>query len=201
MSINTEGHSGKQPLAPIWVGVAICLFFPVGLFLLWKHPTLSRNGKWWAAGLTWAVLGTLVGSQLKSETKSPPMPEAEQSGGTRTPSTPVEHPTDTERSGELFSDEEMEDLYRKAFKLRLGMSENEVLRIMGQPTERKTFDPSQHTVPGLPVVDPRVLNTSTWSSAKNSGSEFIMVTVTDDRAVDIVAHKKGGAILELSELR
>lgn len=48
--------SPNKPLAPIWVGLAIFVFFPLGLFLLWRHPTLGRNGKWWAAGLAWSVL-------------------------------------------------------------------------------------------------------------------------------------------------
>lgn len=50
----STAESSKEPLAPIWVGLAIWLFFPLGLFLLWKHPTLGKNGKWWAAGIAWA---------------------------------------------------------------------------------------------------------------------------------------------------
>jgi len=72
----STAESSKKPLAPIWVGLAIWLFFPLGLYLLWRHPTLGKNGKWWAAGITWACLLMFMGSRAENEdVSSPDKPE------------------------------------------------------------------------------------------------------------------------------
>jgi hypothetical protein len=44
--------TGKIP--PVWIGAALALFFPVGLYFVWKHPVWSaaRKGAWTGA---WAV--------------------------------------------------------------------------------------------------------------------------------------------------
>lgn len=64
-------------LAPILLGLAIWLFFPLGLFLLWRHPTLGKNGKWWAAGIAWACFLVFMGSRAeKEETLDPAKAEA-----------------------------------------------------------------------------------------------------------------------------
>jgi hypothetical protein len=103
-------------------------------------------------------------------------------------------------TGKTFSDKQMEQLCRQAFKLRLGMSETEVFQIMGQsPSERKYFNPADHTLPGLPVVDPRPHDTCIWSSTSDPGYYFVMVTLKEGRTVDITANKNRGRILELSE--
>lgn len=51
-----EPQATKTPLAPMAVGLAIFFFFPVGLYLLYKHPVLSRNRGWWWAGGIWSFL-------------------------------------------------------------------------------------------------------------------------------------------------
>lgn len=56
MPAETANESSQEGLAPIWVGLAILVFFPVGMFLLWRHPTLRHNKKWWAVGTAWAFL-------------------------------------------------------------------------------------------------------------------------------------------------
>lgn len=103
-------------------------------------------------------------------------------------------------TGKTFSDKKMEHLCRQAFKLRLGMSETEVFQIMGQsPSERKHFNPADHTLPGLPVVDPRPHDTCIWDATSDPGYYFVMVTFKAGRTVDITANKNRGRILELSE--
>ncbi|HEU5119192.1 MAG TPA: hypothetical protein VFT74_21560, partial [Isosphaeraceae bacterium] len=42
------------------VGLAIFLFFPVGLYLLWRHPVLGHSKKWWWAGGAWGFLVILA---------------------------------------------------------------------------------------------------------------------------------------------
>lgn len=46
--------------SPLVVGLAIFLFFPMGLYLLWKHPVLVRNKKWWWAGGMWGLIVSLA---------------------------------------------------------------------------------------------------------------------------------------------
>ena len=41
---------------PLWVGLAIFACFPVGLYLLWRHPTLGRDRKWWGFGGAWSLV-------------------------------------------------------------------------------------------------------------------------------------------------
>ena len=67
MTATTGNGSSQEGLAPIWVGLAIWLFFPLGLFLLWRHPTLGKNGKWWAAGIAWACFIMLMGSRAEEK--------------------------------------------------------------------------------------------------------------------------------------
>ena len=43
-------------LPPVVVGLAIFLFFPAGLYLLWRHPVLGRNRAWWWVGGAWSFL-------------------------------------------------------------------------------------------------------------------------------------------------
>jgi hypothetical protein len=59
-----------QPLSPLLVGVAMFLFFPLGLYLLWRHPTLGKNGKWWAAGIAWGVAVMFMASREENSPKT-----------------------------------------------------------------------------------------------------------------------------------
>lgn len=86
MADQPGGNSPKEPLAPIWVGLAIWLFFPLGLFLLWHHPHLGKNGKWWASGIAWACFIMFMGS--RAEEDGPPVVDS----STAKPSETVEAP-------------------------------------------------------------------------------------------------------------
>jgi len=59
-----------QPLSPRLVGVAMFLFFPLGFYLLWRHPTLGKNGKWWAAGIAWGVAVMFMASREENSPKT-----------------------------------------------------------------------------------------------------------------------------------
>lgn len=62
----------KAPLYPPVIGLAIFVFFPVGLYLLWKHPTLGRDRRWWWAGGAWGflvLLAALNGDKGKSRSE------------------------------------------------------------------------------------------------------------------------------------
>lgn len=84
MTAAAANGSSKEGLAPILVGLAIGLFLPLGLFLLWRHPTLGKNGKWWAAGIAWACFLVLMGSRAEKDDPEAPVPNdktAEATGG------------------------------------------------------------------------------------------------------------------------
>jgi hypothetical protein len=75
----------KKPLAPPLVGWAMFLFFPLGLYLLWRHPTLGRNPKWWIAGIGWACLVMLFSGRDGGEgDRRPKASTAEKPGGSAT---------------------------------------------------------------------------------------------------------------------
>ncbi len=189
----------SKALSPVIVGLAMFLFFPVGLYLLWRHPMLGKNRTWWGMGIAWACMVMLMGSMEDPQEQKPSVSHQQEEAASQ-PRSWSEKGGTNGGSGKTFPDKEMENLYRKAFSLRLGMSENDVFRIMGSPTKREAFNPANHVLPGLPVIDPRPLDTSTWSSASDPGSGFIMVTIMEGRVVDINAHKKDGSILRQSEI-
>lgn len=85
------GPESKGTLAPFWVGLAILLFFPLGLFLLWRHPTLGKSGKWWTAGIAWACLVIFNMGDSDTASTDPPTPSVP------SPVTPERPPQATKR--------------------------------------------------------------------------------------------------------
>jgi hypothetical protein len=65
----------NKPLDPVLVGWAMFLFFPLGLYLLWRHPTLGRNAKWWASGIAWACVLLMFSGRDKTERAIDPQSE------------------------------------------------------------------------------------------------------------------------------
>lgn len=191
-----SSRSQQQPLSPVLVGLAIWLFFPLGFYLLWRHPTLRTSGKWWASGIAWACFLLFATNRSAPEADTPTQTESVEEKPAK-----AEKEIQQNATGANFPEKKMDELYRKAFTLRLGMSPDEVFAIMGPPTKRDFFNPADHVLPGLPVVDPRPMDTSTWSSAKDPGNSFIIVNIKEGRAVNIHAHKNRGSILDLSEAR
>jgi hypothetical protein len=67
-----RGEKSRAPRmseSPIVVALAILFFFPAGLFLLWKHPVLSRNKTWWWVGGIWSFLNSCMAMNGDKETK------------------------------------------------------------------------------------------------------------------------------------
>jgi hypothetical protein len=58
-------------MSPTLVGLAIVFFFPAGLFLLWRHPTLSRSRTWWWVGGIWSLLALGAAINGGRDKKSP----------------------------------------------------------------------------------------------------------------------------------
>jgi hypothetical protein len=52
----TERPGELRFIAPLYVGLAIVCFFPLGFYLLSRHPTLARNRRWWIAACLWSAL-------------------------------------------------------------------------------------------------------------------------------------------------
>lgn len=68
MAASTGNESSQEGLAPFWVGIAIFVFFPVGFYLLWRHPTLRHNKVWWAVSVGWAFLYLISNANRPSST-------------------------------------------------------------------------------------------------------------------------------------
>lgn len=112
MSVEPHGNPvGNAPLAPVWVGVALLFLPPLGLFLLWKQPTLRTRTMWWKAAYAWTALWTIgqVGNALSA--KKPTAPPVAPSG-----------------SDSITTKEEFERDYR------------EMCRQAGEPFNRKLFE-------------------------------------------------------------
>ena len=71
-SASGSGQASKKPIAPMLVGLAMFLFFPLGLYLLWQHPTLGKNAKWWASGIAWACVVMLFSGRAEKEGETRP---------------------------------------------------------------------------------------------------------------------------------
>jgi len=56
----TTAATVTQGIAAWKVAVAIWVFFPYGLYLLWNHPELSKNKWWWRCGIAYAVVALVV---------------------------------------------------------------------------------------------------------------------------------------------
>jgi hypothetical protein len=184
----STAESSKEPLASIWVGLAIWLFFPLGLFLLWRHPTLGKNGKWWAAGIAWACFVMFIGSRAETE------------GPAETDSTSAEQSEAITPSGKNFSDKQMDVLYEKAAQVQLGMSAKDVFRVMGQPpTKQWNYDPHKDVPANLRhlIVDPRVVVGYSWCSAKDPENALVSVYLKEGEADWISAHRgRGKTVLD-----
>lgn len=148
---------------------------------------LYRNWKW-LAGLM--VLGLVVDFFDGHPSESPESPQR-LSTTART--------DNGVKPGGLPSGE-MSQVMRNAFALRLGMSTNETMRILGRPpTESKRTDPADHAVPGLPIINPSPFTIHTWSSATSPGETFVMVGISEDRVFEVSVYKDGGPTLSLSK--
>lgn len=63
-----------EGLDPKKVALAIYFCFPLGLYLLWNHPTLGRNKAWWRVGGAWSclvfVLAIVMAANVEKDKKS-----------------------------------------------------------------------------------------------------------------------------------
>lgn len=53
---SSQHEPGAKALAPLWVGVAILLLPPLGIYLLWKHPVLGNSPVWRKAAYAWCAV-------------------------------------------------------------------------------------------------------------------------------------------------
>ena len=74
-TVNSD-HELSTPIPPmcginaLWVGLAILFCWPLGLFLLWRHPRLSQSKAWWGIGGIWSFI-ILVGLLSDKDKKMP----------------------------------------------------------------------------------------------------------------------------------
>jgi hypothetical protein len=53
--MTAPASDAKAPWPALWVGLAIFIFPPFGLYVLWRHPVLCGNKKWWGGACAWTV--------------------------------------------------------------------------------------------------------------------------------------------------
>jgi hypothetical protein len=53
---------------PWKVAASIAVFFPLGLYWLWKHPTLGKNKVWWRCAIAYVLFGLLLASMQDRDT-------------------------------------------------------------------------------------------------------------------------------------
>lgn len=116
MTAAANNESSKEGLAPILVGLAIWLFFPLGLFLLWRHPTLGKNGKWWAAGIAWACFLMFVGSRAEKEDPSSTVTSVQTAEATDSPSPLVKKRNRKMPPISLPRNEQIHEAYKEGFE-------------------------------------------------------------------------------------
>lgn len=133
VSSDKSRKATNKPLDPVLVGWAIFLFFPLGLYLLWRHPTLGRNAKWWASGIAWACVLLMFSGR------------AEKEGAAGTP--PAARQTRDERSGPADPGEEALAVLRQCW---IGSTPDSVEALMRQKDfgrksiRTKTIDGKPH---------------------------------------------------------
>lgn len=85
---NLTGHGKGIP--PIVVGLAIVFLLPVGLYLLWTHPTLGSNRRWWTAACSLLLLLVAMGVFSKNPYGSDPPRRSAQSRSSSSASSEVD---------------------------------------------------------------------------------------------------------------
>lgn len=165
-----QGFNWSEFSKKTWVVIASIIFFPpLGLILLWRHPVLGKQRNWWIGACVWGLLWVVNLNREAQNTNS--APESGSSAITN------------KNTGKMFSASEMKALYKKAKTLRLGMSEQEVLSLLGTPTKTSHTDYSKIDVPdslrqAFPNMNPNPdpLDIYTWSLKSDPGNSFIMVS-------------------------
>ena len=104
---------------PWFIGVLLVVFFPVGLYFLWTHPNWSKNKKigWtgaWGCLMVIGMIGTSVEEQAQMTRNKVDRNESLRGKTQKTKAT-------------------TSALKKRSKRLRLGMTPDEVISIMGQP--------------------------------------------------------------------
>jgi hypothetical protein len=76
------GHGKGIP--PVVVGVAMAIMPPLGFFLLWNHPTLGTNRKWWTAASVYLVFLLFIGKPVRTANERRPTGQATATSNTST---------------------------------------------------------------------------------------------------------------------
>ena len=185
----------KSPIKPLWVGVALFVLPPLGLYLLWKHPVLSSRRPWWIAGCVWGVIW-LTSAFTPSETK-----EAEDGGGTASTASAEDSGVTRRTIGKPLTEKQMATAYSKAKTLTLGMSQKQVFALLGKPTKHMHTDFSKQATniqkfqefTGQTTNVPDPLDQFTWSMEGDPNS-FVLVALTNDRLTDVTVNEGLGNV-------
>jgi len=59
--MSSQSQQKQEGLDPFLVGLAIFFVAPWGLYLLWRHPVLKHQTKWWVTACGWILFLLIVG--------------------------------------------------------------------------------------------------------------------------------------------
>jgi hypothetical protein len=59
--MSSQSQQKQEGLDPFLVGLAIFFLAPLGLYLLWRHPVLKHQTKWWLCACGWILFLLIVG--------------------------------------------------------------------------------------------------------------------------------------------
>jgi hypothetical protein len=162
-----EVTSTRPTERPIVIGLAALFFFPVGLYLVWKHPTWSVNKKRILTGTLAVLLLGAIGSASDDKTKNESRKtEGIQPGllATAAPPTSVKNNS----SDRYASSSEWKRLAEVLVKdVKVGMSAEQVRSLMGDP-----HDVNEHHVAGKQIV------IWTWKKQEDPQNSFIHLDVS-----------------------
>jgi len=161
---NEAATAGKG--LPAWlVATALFCFFPLGFFLLAKHPTLSTKRAWWVAGSAWAAF--VLMSAFRKETGESVTPEQ---SSVAVDSKPLVDNDEFTSWPKVSTGRRSPVDMTKAFNLRTGMSEGQVRSILGEPHEAQRM-----IIKSTPFSGRR--ETYTWSYKGDHPDDFILVGI------------------------
>lgn len=124
----------KPHLSPLVIGIAVVFLPPLGLYLLWKHPVLGKHKEWWIGAGVWSLLW-LGGVMQKQEPSVRNEPESNMAVKRH------DKEATPKKSG---SGSRLADMRAR---VSVGMSKQEVEKLLGPPEEKHDLGESQFELP------------------------------------------------------
>jgi hypothetical protein len=172
MSTSATTTLPAKNISALLVATAIFIFFPLGLYLLWRHPTLRSQKWWWCAAALWSLI-VLVGASREESSQ-----EASAPSKAPFPAEVADTSTGDFRSSPIKKSGRRKPVdMTQVFRIKKGMTESQVTAILGEPHE------SQQMVIDSTPFSPRRL-TATWTYRGDHKQDFILLGIEDGHVTE-----------------